>query len=95
MKRRRKPDDEQFPSQRHCGNNNSVAATVAMTILPSHVEVGTFTVGERSFPKRRRVPVGMNTQVPVWAARVRAKNSRNAVTTYFAFIPKDVQVMYS
>ena len=60
---------------------------------PVYVQAGTFKVGERSFPKRQRVPAGMRTDVPVWAFRVRAPKSRSAVTKYIVFTPMDVEVV--
>ena len=59
---------------------------------PSYLDVGTFKVGERSFPNRQRVPAGMKTDVFVWAVRVKAQKSRSAVTRYIVFTPTDVEV---
>ena len=99
MKRNRKSDDNEFTSpdvKRHCDNDNSVTAAASPhSPKPSYVEVGTFVVGERSFPKRRRVPAGMRTNVPVWAFRVRSQKARSALTKYIVFTPTDVEVLHA
>ena len=89
MKRNRKNDDKGSPSPARKRKKNDPP----LPGKPSYVDVGAFKVGERSFPKRQRVPSGMNTDVPVWAVRVGEEKSRRVcVTKYIVFTPTDVKV---